>query len=210
MGRSIWSIAPSATAGATRERLMDAAAALFYEHGFHAIGIDRIFGDVGVTKTTFYNHFESKDALIVALLEHRDQRDIDALQAELARRGGGPRDRLLLVFDVLDEWFGDADFRGCLFIRAATQFPNPNDPVHVAAVRHSEHLQRLMANLARDAGAAEPEVLGGQLIMLIGAAINARHVFGDAQAARTARRMAEVLVESAVGTRRPARGAGGS
>jgi AcrR family transcriptional regulator len=199
MGRSIWSIAPPAAASSTRERLLDAAASLFYEHGFHAIGIDRIFGDVGVTKTTFYNHFESKDALIVALLEHRDQLDMDALGAEFARRGGAPRERLLVVFDVLGEWLGDADFRGCLFLRAATQFPNPNDPVHRAALRHSEHLQTALAGVARQAGVAEPDALARQFAMLVAAATNSRHVFGDLQAATTARRMAEVLADSALG-----------
>lgn len=199
--QSIWTIRPSpaAKAGPTRERLMDAAAMLFYGQGFHAIGLDRILDEVGVTKTTFYNHFESKDALIVAVLEHRDQRDMDALAAELDRRGGAPRERLLLVFDVLDEWFGDEGFKGCLFINAAAQYPNPNDPVHVAAMRHSANLQRVLAELARAAGASEPDELGRQLGLLAAAAITARHVGGDAEAARTARRMAEVLVDSALG-----------
>jgi len=198
--QSIWTIAPSPPSrlGSTRERLMDAAATLFYGQGFHAIGLDRILEEVGVTKTTFYNHFESKDALIVAVLEHRDERDMNALQAELERRGGDAGARLLVVFDVLDAWFRDEGFKGCLFINAAAQFPNPNDPVHVAAMRHSEHLNQALAALAREAGAAEPDELGRQLCMLVAAGITARHLGGDEQAARTARRMAEVLVDSAV------------
>ena len=67
MGRSIWAISPAAQkAASTRERLLDVAAPLFYERGFHAIGIDNIIDGVGVTKTTFYNPFESKDALELA------------------------------------------------------------------------------------------------------------------------------------------------
>jgi len=204
MGSSIWSVATAIRGGGTRERLMETAAGLFYEHGFHAIGIDRIFGDVGVTKTTFYNHFESKDALIVALLEHLDRRDMEALQAELSRRGGGPRERLLAVFDVLDEWTRDSDFRGCLFINAASQFPNPNDPVHAAAMRHARHLHEALAELARAAGAGDPEALARQLGMLVAAAITSRQVVGDVQAGSTARCMAEVLVDSAAGARRRA------
>jgi AcrR family transcriptional regulator len=205
MGRSIWSMAPAVAAPGTRERLLDAAALLFYEHGFHAIGLDRIFGDVGVTKTTFYNHFESKDALIVALLEHRDRHDMQALHAELERRGGPPRERLLAVFDVLDDWFRDEGVRGCLFVNAATQFPNPNDPVHVAAMRHHEHLLEALTALAREAGAVDAELLARQLDLLVSAALNLRHVVGDLEAARTARSMAEVLVDSGLANRRGAK-----
>jgi AcrR family transcriptional regulator len=206
MARSIWSFAPPVAGAGTRERLLDAAALLFYEHGFHAVGIDRIFGDVGVTKTTFYNHFESKDALIVALLEHRDRHDMEALRAELQRRGGPPRERLLAVFDVLDDWFRDEGFRGCLFVNAATQFPNPHDPVHVAALRHHQHLLEALTELARAAGATDAELLAQQLNLLVSAALNLRHVVGDLQAARTARGMAEVLVDDALGgASRPAK-----
>lgn len=199
--RSIWTISRSqpVKAGSTRERLLDAAAVLFYEQGFHAVGVDRILDEVGVTKTTFYNHFESKDALVVAVLEHRDQRDMDALAAELERRGGTMRERLLVLFDVLEQWLDDAGFKGCLFINAAAQYPNPNDPVHVAATRHREHLQQTLADLARKAGARDPDELANQLCLLAAAAISSRHLSGDAEAARTARRMADVLVDAAVG-----------
>src|SRR4030095_10763344 len=70
MARSIMAVTAVDRPASTREGLMDAAVVLFYVHGFHAIGLDRILADVGVTKTTFYNHFESRDALIVAVLEH--------------------------------------------------------------------------------------------------------------------------------------------
>jgi AcrR family transcriptional regulator len=209
MGRSIWSMEPLSRPGSTRERLMDAAAMLFYEHGFHAIGLDRILAEVGVTKTTFYNHFESKDALIVAVLQHRDQRDMDQLRDELARRGHGPREQVLDVFDVLDEWFRDGRFKGCLFINAAAQFPNPHDPVHVAAARHGQNLHRAFLDMVRAAGAAEPETLARQLAMLAAAAITTRHVSGDPGAARTAHAMAEALLDRAGGgATRPADRAG--
>ncbi|MBL8747475.1 MAG: TetR/AcrR family transcriptional regulator [Phycisphaerae bacterium] len=194
MGRSIWSVA-SPPRQPTRERLIDASAMLFYEQGFHAIGIDQIIAEVGVTKTTFYNHFESKDDLIVAVLRDRDERDMRALDAELARRGGGPFDQILSVFDVLDDWFSDADFRGCLFINAAVQFPNLNDPVHVAASAHGENVRALFERLARAGGAPDPDALSRQLCMLVAAAIANRHGEGDMKAAAMAKDMASALLE---------------
>ena len=195
MGRSIWAIPAATKTASTRERLLDVAAPLFYERGFHAIGIDNIIDGVGVTKTTFYNHFESKDALIVAVLDQKDSRDLQALREAIQSRAGSPRDKLLVVFDVIEEWLSDPDFRGCLFINAATQFPHENDPVHRAAARHLEHLRGELAVHARAAGAAEADALASQLCMLIAAAVTARQALGVMDAALTARKMAETLIE---------------
>jgi AcrR family transcriptional regulator len=195
MAKSIWSMAPRAQATSTRERIIDAAGLLFYEHGFHAIGLDAILEAVGVTKTTFYNHFESKDDLIVEVLDDHDLRDMEALERELVARGGDARARIITIFDVISDWFNDPDFKGCLFINASAQFPNPNDPVHQAAARHGEHLHRTFARLAAELGAADPDALAKQLCMLVAAAITARHVACDLDAADTARQIAEALLD---------------
>lgn len=173
---------------------MDAAAALFYTHGFHEVGLDRIIEEVGVTKTTFYNHFESKDDLIIAVLVDRDERDIQALRDALRQRASGARERALLVFDILDEWFHDEDFNGCLFVNAAAQFPNPNDPIRSAAMNHGERVRQEFESLADELGAEDPAMLSKQLCMLVSAALTSRHVDGDLDAARTARLIADQLL----------------
>mgnify|MGYP001409372751 CR=1 FL=1 len=199
MAKAIWSVAPRARASETRERLLDAAAMLFYEHGFHAIGLDAILEEVGVTKTTFYNHFASKDELIVAVLLDRDERDMQAVREEMVRRGGSARDRILLVFDVLDDWFNDPEFKGCLFINASAQFPNPNDPVHQAATKHTQSLHAMLVELADEARAQDPALLAKKLCMLIAAAITLRQVACDPEAAHTAREMAVALLDRSLG-----------
>jgi AcrR family transcriptional regulator len=199
MSRSIWTVEPRGRTTTTRERILDAAVMLFYEHGFHAIGLDQILEEVGVTKTTFYNHFPSKDDLIVAALDDRDQHDMEALEEELARRGGGPRDRILAVFEILDQWLRDPDFKGCLFINAGAQFPNPNDPIHKAAERHAENVNRAFEQFAREAGAERPEALAKQLCMLVAAVITARQVSCDYEAGETAREMAVALLDRFIG-----------
>jgi AcrR family transcriptional regulator len=180
----------------TRERLVEAGADLFYQHGFQAVGLDRILDEVGITKTAFYKHFESKDELIVAVLEHRDRIDMQEWTVFFRERGGDDaRQQLVAVFDLLDDWFGRPDFRGCMFMNATTEFPSPNDPIHQAASKHGANLQAAMVKMAETAGASDAEALAGQLMLLITGAIVARHAGGDANAAATGKVTAEILVD---------------
>lgn len=187
-------------ASSTRERLIEAATSLFYEQGFHAVGLDRVLDEVGVTKTTFYNHFESKDDLIVAVLQHRDAMETAQWTAIMRERGGSdPRRQILALFDILSEWFHEAGFRGCMFINAAVEFPEPNDPIHSAAAAHGTSLYTVVEGLAREAGAEQADLLAKQLLMLLSGALVARHVDLDVNAAETARVTGELLLDHHLG-----------
>src|SRR6266540_7429799 len=95
------------TAGSkARDRILEAAYELFSRQGIRAVGIDAIIERSGVARMTLYRHFASKDDLVLAFLERREQRwTQDWLQAEVQRRSDDPAQRLLAVFDVFDEWF---------------------------------------------------------------------------------------------------------
>src|SRR5258708_34708744 len=103
---------------ARREELVDRALELFYRHGFHATGIDRILAEAGVAKMTLYKHFKSKDELILAALTRRDEKFRTWFMREVERRGRTPRERLLVVFDILAAWVQSRQFRGCMFVNA--------------------------------------------------------------------------------------------
>ena len=179
----------------TRDRLIETAMSMFYQHGFHAIGIDRIIDEVGVTKTTFYNHFESKDELILAVLDARDTiQTRDWMRITRAKGGDEPRAQMLAMFDLLAEWFQETGFRGCMFINAAVEFPSPNDPIHLAAAKHGKHLGKEVQQLAHRAGASDPDLLTKRLMMLMSGALIARHVDMDLTAAFNARAAAELLI----------------
>jgi AcrR family transcriptional regulator len=140
-----------------RARLIHAAIELFYSHGFQAVGVDQIIAAAGVTKTTFYKHFESKDDLLVAAIRQRDEWEIRAWTAAVRKMAGDdPRAQLLAFFDVLDIWFNAPDFRGCQFINAAAEFPNPHDPVHAVAAEHKRKNRDFFRDLAAAAGASIP------------------------------------------------------
>lgn len=180
----------------TRERLVSTSSDLFYQHGFQAVGLDQILDAVGITKTAFYKHFESKDELIVAALEHRDEKDMREWFAFFDdRRDDEAKSRLLAVFDLLDDWFGKPDFRGCLFMNAATEFPSRSDPIHRTAAGHMEKVARELQRMAAAAGASDPDSLARQILLLMTGAIATRHSSGDPNAAATAKETASLLVE---------------
>jgi AcrR family transcriptional regulator len=192
-------------ASATRNRLIDAAGDLFYTSGIQAVGLDRILNAVGITKTAFYKHFECKDDLVLAVLEHRDRREIAEAIAYMRQRGGDdPRAQILAFFDLLAEWFQQPDFRGCLFMNAATEFPSRTDPIHRAAEVHAQHIASEMLLRAQAAGLPDPEAVTKQLMLLVSGAISARHAAGVVDAARTARQTAEVLISAPAGARESA------
>jgi AcrR family transcriptional regulator len=183
----------------TRDRLIKVAGDLFYVRGFQAVGLDQILARVGITKTAFYKHFESKDDLILAVIEQRDRAEVAAsLEYMRAHGGRDPRAQILALFDLLSDWFGQPDFRGCLFMNAATEFPDPADPIHRAAAAHSAHLAAEVLLRVQALGAGEPTLITAQLLLLIAGAIAARHAAGASDAALTARRAAELLLGAAV------------
>ncbi len=180
-----------------RERLVDVAIDLFYTHGFNAVGLDQVLATAGVTKTTFYKHFECKDELIVAAVEKHDQWERRAWSDELARRGeGDPIKTLLAIFDVLDHWFNDEAFGGCLFINTAAEFPNPQDPVHQAAAKHKRHTRDDVCELAKQGGAAKPDEFADRFQVLVEGTLILRQVHGRDDAAAIARPMAQTLIDS--------------
>ncbi len=178
-----------------RGRLVHVAIELFYCHGFQAVGIDRIIAAAGVTKTTFYKHFESKDDLLIAAIRQRDEWEMFAWERAIKKIGGDdPRAQLLAFFDVLDIWFNSPDFRGCQFINAAAEFPNPNDPVHEVAAEHKRMNRDFFRDLASAAGSSDAEAFADQYTALVEGTLIMRQVHGRDDAARVIKPAVESLV----------------
>jgi AcrR family transcriptional regulator len=198
--------APSAATGA-RDRLIDHAIDLFYSHGFNAVGIDQIISAARVTKTTFYNHFESKDDLMVEAVRKRDEWEMKAWGNAIRQRAGDdPRAQLLALFDVLNDWFNAPDFRGCIFINTTAEFPNPHDPVHQAAALHKRNCRDAWRDLSASAGASDPETFGDFYTLIVEGTLVLRQAHGRNDAALSGRAMVERLLEQFIPKRgKPAR-----
>ena len=180
----------------TRQILIDAAYELFGREGFHTVGLDRILADAGVSKQTFYNHFQSKDDLILAVLDMRHHAETRTLAELFAKMGGeDPRDRLYALFDVFEAWFNLPSFRGCIFLTAAAEFPVPHDPAHRAAAAHARAFVDHLHELATLAGADDPKSLAEQFAVLAEGIVAFRHVTGDARTVDIARQTGKLLLD---------------
>jgi AcrR family transcriptional regulator len=182
-----------------RERLVAAAVDLFYRKGFGAVGVDQVITAAGVTKTTFYKHFEGKDDLMVAAVLRRDEWESLAWDRAVRKLAGDdPVARLLAMIDVMDLWFNDPDFLGCMFLNAAAEFPNPHDPVHQAAAEFKQRTRDQRRDLARTAGAdaIAAEAFADCYTVLIEGALVLRQTHGRNDAARVIRPAVEQLLRT--------------
>ena len=179
-----------------REHLVERALALFNAHGYHATGIDRILADAGVAKMTLYNHFKSKDELILAALKARDERFRHWLRRRVEKLADSPRERLLAIFDALAEWYAHPDFHGCMFANAAAEYQEPGNPIIAAAADHKHHNYQYIHDLAVAAGATRPKQLAAQLVLLIEGATSITQIDREAPAARQAKNAARIILDS--------------
>lgn len=148
-----------------RNRLVDTASRLFYAEGLHTVGIDRIIAEAGVTKATLYRHFPSKDDLVVTYLGVAD----DAVRARVDRsraEGRSADDVLREVATSIAEDIRRPGFRGCAFLNAAAEYPDPAHPVHVAVLRHRDWFFATLAALFAETGKPDAEPAARHFVML--------------------------------------------
>jgi AcrR family transcriptional regulator len=181
-----------------REQIVTEALKLFYQNGFNATGVDRICAVAGVSKKTLYNHFKSKDELVLATLRLRDESFRNKFMRETERLASTPRERLLTLFDALGAWFAEKEFSGCMFINASAEFSAQDDPNHIISAEHKRLVRDYIRELAEQAGARDPQALAEQLNLLAEGAISEAHVSGNTNAAMVAKSMAAVFVARAL------------
>ena len=177
-----------------RERILDTAYELFSRRGVRDVGIDEVIERAGVAKATLYRHFPSKDDLVIAFLERREQRwTLAWVEAEARRRGTTPEDQLLAIFELFDEWFHRDDFEACSFINVLLEM-GPAHPAGQASLRHLASIRSVVARLAEEAALRDPESFARSWhILMKGSIVSATE--GDAHAAKRAGSMARLLIE---------------
>jgi len=178
-----------------RERTMRAAYELFSRGGTRTVGVDAVVARAAVAKMTLYRHFPSKQELVLAFLERREQLwTREWLAAEVIARESDPAKRLLAIFDVFDDWFQTEEFEGCTFIQVLLEYTDVTDPVRVATVANLENIRGFLRELAAAAGIADPDFFARQWhILMKGSIISALE--GDCQAAMRAKEMGVLVLQ---------------
>jgi AcrR family transcriptional regulator len=177
-----------------RRRILDAASELFYQNGIRATGINTIIAHSGVAKATFFRHFPAKNDLVFAWLQQPASRWFDRIRSELDARTDAPASRLLAFFDLLGEWFGQDEFRGCAFQNAAAETPAAEHPVRQATQDYALEIRHYLERLAADAGLADPAGVAEELHLLAQGAIATAVVTRSPRPAMLARAAAERLL----------------
>jgi len=177
-----------------RERIINAAYELFSRRGIRDVAVDEVVERAGVAKATLYRHFASKDDLVLAFLERREQRwTLGLVQAEATRRGSTPEERLLAIFDVFDEWFRSEDFDACAFINVLLEM-GWEHPLGTASIEYLRHIRTMVEELAAEAGLRDPAALAHSWHILMKGSIVAA-AEGDVDAALRAKTMSVALLD---------------
>ena len=183
-----------------RDELVEKALEVFYHNGFHATGMDMLAARTGISKTSMYKHFRTKEDLILAALRLRDKEFRLWLFRRMEELGSTPRSQLMAMFDALKEWFAQDGFRGCMFIKASAEYQEASDPIFKLSADHKRLLFVYVSELAARAGAAEPEALARRLLILKEGAIVTAHLRLGENPAKDAKAVAKILLAEALGS----------
>jgi AcrR family transcriptional regulator len=187
-------VSRSATSLRARERILNTAYDLFSRRGIRDVGVDEIIERAGIAKATLYRHFSSKDDLVLAFLQLREQRwTVEWVEAESQRRGTNPEEQLLAIFDAFDGWFRQEGFEACSFINVLLEM-GIQHPAGRASVRHLENIRSIVRRLADEAGLRDAEAFAHSWHILMKGSIVAA-AEGDVDAACRAKTMARLLLD---------------
>jgi AcrR family transcriptional regulator len=179
-----------------RARIVQAARILFGEHGITSTGVAELAAGAQVSKRTLYQHFPSKDDVVVACLQAFEDDPGLGPEGVLSRADLSPRSRLLELFAALGNQ--PRPMRGCPFVNAAVELPDPGHPAHRFAAEHKRRLAERLTEIARDAGARPAEQVGRRLALLYDGAAAQLAVYDSAEPAAEAFAMAAAILRDAI------------
>jgi AcrR family transcriptional regulator len=182
-----------------RQRLLETADRLFYAEGVRNVGIDTIIAEAGVAKMTLYTHFPSKDDLIMAVLQYREEKVLAFFTEAIARHGKRTKDKLRAFFAALKEWFESPGFRGCAFQNAAVELADPAHPGTQFVRDHKRRFTEILRGFVEESVGKSAVKLVPMVALLVEGAIVTAVISGTPDAAEVARDAALKLVEEVRG-----------
>jgi len=177
-----------------RARILQTATDLFYSRGIRAVGVDLVVEKAGVAKTSLYRHFGTKDDLVVAFLDRMDQDFWKTWDKAAQEHPDDARAELDAQLDWIGERASQPDYRGCPQINIAAEYPDVDHPARLLAKEHKRELRRRLRVIAERLNCAEPDVIAGQLAVLINGAFVSTPMYEAGEATMLLRRAAEALI----------------
>ena len=179
-----------------RDRILEVASELFYQHGIRAVGIDTIIAQSDVAKMTFYKHFKSKDLLVLEFLTRRDEAWRAWFESAVQRLAPNPKNRPLAIFDALEQRFSNKTFRGCAFINTMIEMADADHIAHQAAAEHKQKVLQIFRALLSEAGVKKSEELAKAFLLLMDGAIVTAVREGKPGSAKAAKKIAAILLST--------------
>jgi len=184
-------------ASPTRKRIVDAATRLFYAEGIGRVSVDAVAEEAGLTKRTLYYHFKSKDDLIAAYLDGRDQPNLKRMAGWFDAAEGGADRKVEAIFANLAKAAHHPKWKGCGFLRTAAELASmPGHPAVKAGSRHKTNFEKWLAGELSSHGVGEPKMLAREIVLLMDGAFSSMLIHHDPDYIAAAGHAAATLVRA--------------
>ena len=161
-----------------RDVILDTALTLFSADGYHSVGVDLIKEQAGVSKTTLYKHFPTKEALIVGVLLKRDELFRNHLMLSIAEKQDCIS-QIKAIFDWHDQWFRRGEFHGCMFIKASEEFPDNRSNIRCVSKQHKNYIKEMLEEILKASNVKDAELLAAHLLIVLEGMIVNANMFSD-------------------------------
>ena len=182
------------TESSKKIEIIQQAFKVFYAHGFHAAGIDKLLADSGISKRTLYKYFRTKEDLISATINYYQEKSLNALRTELEKRGNSAKEKLLALFDIRKEALAAGDFSGCFAINANLEYVNKHPEIEAACAGFLNKLQDLVSSLCLEMGYPSADPIVSKIMILLEGVIVYGQSKRDPAIALQAKEMVDMLI----------------
>ena len=180
-----------------RKRILETAENLFYSEGIRNVGIDRVIAEAGVAKMTLYNHFSSKDELILEVLKYREEQFDLFLKQSIERFESKGMKPLEAFFAAIRSWFNKADYRGCSFINAVAELADSHHDASQFCTAHKQRFREMLTEIITKSEGPKAAAAAPAIHVLVEGAIVTSVSEGNADAADIVEEAAKVLIAKA-------------
>ena len=181
-----------------KQKILQVSTDLFQTRGINSTGVDTIVAVAGTTKMTLYKYFETKEELILAVLQQSHQDFQNWMNEKLGGLGGSPNEKIEKLFEFIEEWVTSPSFTGIAFIKASAEFPNEENRIHQLSSQQSREFRQFITKLAQDANIKDAEGLALQLSILFEGAVQAEQIKRGSGAIKSAKKAAKTLIDIAI------------